>query len=315
MTHLTSDVATLCRHPTRAIGTEGHRAARSYLLKRFAELGLEPYAGTSYQLPYQAGRESLVNLAGLTPNADPALAPVLIGAHYDTVSSTPGADDNAAAIAIALEVMRRLVADPAARPVLLVSFDAEEPPYFHSPLMGSTRFVADQMRQRVHAALVLDLVGRKLTRPGFENMVAVMGCESHPQLAAAVSESNSKHLSVATLPNRYYPDMSDHYAFRVAAMPFLFFSCGQGKHYHRPSDTPDTLDYPKMERVTDLLEELVRRAAAAPMSGAVKHDTAELDTANLRRLLGDGPSDAMGLRTPRDFPDAIQRVIFELQGA
>lgn len=314
MSSLVNDVDNLCRYPTRATGTEGHAAAKRYLLRRFADLGLRPYVGTSFELPYGTSHHDLVNLIGITPHPGPSHAPVLIGAHYDTVTSTPGADDNAAAIAIALEVTRRLVENPAARPVVLASFDAEEPPHFRTVAMGSTRFVGEQMRERVHAALILDLVGHRIEQAGFSDMAAVMGSESHPQLAAAVSESNGKHLPVATLPNRIYPDMSDHYAFRIAGIPYLFFTCGQGEHYHRPTDTPDTLDYRKMERVADLLEELVRTSAAAPMSRAEEHDTSELDVANLRKLLGDGASDMLGLRTAGDFDDVIRRVILALQG-
>lgn len=312
MSQLHLDTTALCTHPTRAVGTPGHAAARTYLQQRFAELGLEPYAGAAFELPFRWAGQDFTNLVAITPNADRSQAPVLIGAHYDTVYSTPGADDNAASIAIALEVARRLVQRPAARPVVLASFDAEEPPYFHTSQMGSTRFVAEQMTAPVHAALVLDLVGHRVSTPGFENMVAIMGCESHPLLAAAVSHANGKYLPVATLPNRYQPDMSDHFAFRTAGMPYLFFSCAQGEHYHQPTDTPDTLDFPKMARITDLLEELVRAAAAAPMGGAQEHDTSELDAANLRRLLGDAAAGALGLHSAADFPRAIQQVIARL---
>lgn len=80
-------------------------------------------------------------------------APVLIGAHYDTAGDWPGANDNAAAVAIALDAARRLVAAPAARDVVIALFDAEEPPFFQTPIMGSTRFCERQATGPVHAAL------------------------------------------------------------------------------------------------------------------------------------------------------------------
>ena len=54
------------------------------------------------------------------------LSPLLIGAHYDTVSGSPGADDNASGLVVLLEVASRLHAQPLTRPVWLVAFSLEE---------------------------------------------------------------------------------------------------------------------------------------------------------------------------------------------
>ncbi len=61
---------------------------------------------------------------------------VLLGAHYDTVSTTPGADDNASAVAVLLEVSR-LLAHVGKRTIRYVAFACEEPPYFQTDSMGS----------------------------------------------------------------------------------------------------------------------------------------------------------------------------------
>src|SRR5690606_28579556 len=103
------------------------------------------------------------------PEAD--LAPVVVGAHYDTVPSSPGADDNAASLAIVVEVARRLMRRGVARPVIIAAFDAEEPPYFHSRAMGSTRFVNDHRGEETHAAIILDLVAHRVPVPGLEDLV------------------------------------------------------------------------------------------------------------------------------------------------
>ena len=60
------------------------------------------------------------------------LAPVLLGAHYDTCDSLPGADDNAAAVAVLLEVAAQMADETLERSVILAFFDAEEPPNFLS---------------------------------------------------------------------------------------------------------------------------------------------------------------------------------------
>jgi len=60
------------------------------------------------------------------------LAPVLLGAHYDTCDSLPGADDNAAAVPVLLEVAAQMADETLERSVILAFFDAEEPPHFLS---------------------------------------------------------------------------------------------------------------------------------------------------------------------------------------
>jgi len=62
---------------------------------------------------------------------------VLLGAHYDTVSTTPGADDNASAEAVLLEVSRLLREHSGRRTARYVAFACEEPPYFNLDSMGS----------------------------------------------------------------------------------------------------------------------------------------------------------------------------------
>ena len=74
---------------------------------------------------YRHGEQDFCNL----------LAPVLLGAHYDTCDSLPGADDNAAAVPVLLEVAAQMADETLERPVILAFFDAEEPPHF-LPLAG-----------------------------------------------------------------------------------------------------------------------------------------------------------------------------------
>jgi hypothetical protein len=309
---LERDVAALCAGRDRRVGSADHARARSYLADRFREIGLQPYSGAGFELGYEVRRTEFTNVVGVVAGRDADARPVLIGAHYDTVAGTPGADDNAAAIAIALEVARRLAAAPAPRPVVIAHFDAEEPPFFHSTAMGSTRFVSDQVHGPVHAALVLDLVGHAIGVPGLEDAIAIMGSESHGVLARAVDEHATSFLPVLTLANRFIPDMSDHYAFRTAGAPYLFLTCAQWRHYHAPTDTPDVLDYAKMARVADLLEALVRDVAAAAMDGAVEHDTTAGDTERLQRVLGPRAA-ALALNGPRDFDRVVWRVVSAIQ--
>src|SRR5690606_18907378 len=101
-------------------------ATRRYLNDQLRETGLEP-ATHSFETLGRQGENIEVVLQGLQPTK-----PVLVvGAHYDTISTTPGADDNASAVAILLEVLRSLAGERLKRTLRGVFYDTEEPPYFN----------------------------------------------------------------------------------------------------------------------------------------------------------------------------------------
>ena len=266
------------------VGTPGHRRARAYLVERMVALGLEPY-GPSFELPYMSGGDELCNLVGVARGRQPDLAPVLIAAHYDTCGPLPGADDNAAAIAIALRVAERLLAAPAERDLIVALFDGEEPPHFFSDAMGSIQWYEHQRRGPVHCAIVLDLVGHDVPVPGREELVFITGMESDPGLV--FDDLRPEGLRLQPVLNRYVGDLSDHHVFRVHERPYLFLSCGRWEHYHAPTDTPDKLNYAKMAAIAVLCEELVRRTSASALEGPFESgDTLPLELAGVRRNFG-----------------------------
>ncbi|KIG13713.1 Aminopeptidase [Enhygromyxa salina] len=282
---LRHDVITLATAAGRMVGTAGHEQARGYLAERLAGLGLDPY-GERFELPYAASGARLCNVIGVAPGTQPELAPIVLAAHYDTCGPLPGADDNAAAIAIALRVAEQLRAEPAPRGVVIALFDGEEPPHYLSPAMGSIHWYHHQRRGPVHCAVVLDLVGHDVPVPGIEDLVFVTGMESDPELVidlAGVSDS----VRVQPVLNRYVGDLSDHHVFRAHERPFLFLSCGRWQHYHMPTDTPDRLNYAKMAGIAELVELLVRRVSAAQLSGPFEGgDTLALELAGVERHFG-----------------------------
>lgn len=308
---LRADIATLTTHHDRTVGSAGHAAARAWTLDRMNYLGLAPFSGESFALPYSEGRTEFANLVGVVPAANAAAAndsPVVLGAHYDTVAGTPGADDNAASMAVVFEVAARLLRAPATRPVVIAIFDAEEPPYFHSAAMGSNRFVADHIGDGVHAAIILDLIAHAVPLERLEQLVALMGAESHPAWAAIVRAVANGPLPVLSVPNVIMPDMSDHRAFRLAGHPFLFATCGQGPHYHRHTDTLANVDMNKVALVTDLIESVTRLAAEAPFEGSQTHDSSELDFELMQRAISDEALAYFGVHSPRDTKSGLAQL-------
>src|SRR4030095_14883282 len=81
----------------RRVGSPGHEVAKEYLLRQMRAVGLEPFSGGQFELPYSSGGLRFANLVGRIPGVDSTLPAVLIGAHYDSVIDAPCGAHNAAA--------------------------------------------------------------------------------------------------------------------------------------------------------------------------------------------------------------------------
>ena len=307
---LKTDVYELCLPDGRMVGTKGHQVAEQFLLKRLKETGCEPYSGDGFEMPYLAeafvesgelGEHEFTNLIGVVRGANHELPPILVGAHYDSVIAAPCADDNGAAVAICLAIAEAAQrAGGLGRDLIVAIFDAEEPPYFLSPSMGSIRFYEDQLDQRgVHFAMIFDLVGHDVTLPEeyqsvleellgptekaipeamLKNILFMTGAESHPELSQVVTESGMPdNLKLIATLNKYIGDMSDHGVFRQNEVPYLFFSCGRWEHYHRVTDTPDRLNYEKMARIAQLSADILERMAGESLAGDPLSDSSDED--------------------------------------
>jgi hypothetical protein len=318
--HLERDVRSIALENGRRVGTEGHAIVERYLEQRLEQIGCVPYSGDSFRISYEDEGIDFTNIVGVIPGKDRSLQPLLIGAHYDSVIDAPCADDNAAAVAIALAV-GEMAAELGnlERDLVIAIFDAEEPPHFQTYSMGSNRFYEDQMKpEGVHAALVMDLVGHDISIPGellgniprvgsalskipgieskdinvpfLSNLLFITGTESNAGLIGIVGEHHSpKGLKVLPTLNDYVGDMSDHGVFRENGVPYLFLSCGRWAHYHMPSDTPDRLNYKKMAAITHYTCDLLAGMDAKEMKrGSFEqfHETLDLEASQLKKVLG-----------------------------
>ena len=261
------------RHPHSAPHALTHAA--EYLAARFAE-----YGWTTSGQPFRALGKSYFNILGVKwPPGRPAKdgpAPLLIGAHYDTVVGSPGADDNASGLAVLLEAADRLRHLVVARPVWLAAFCLEE----HG-LLGSRAFISGlkQTGQPVDGAIVLECVGYAsrdagsqrtppgvpISLPSIGNFLGIVGNEASRDLLAAV-ERNARRVAPNTptialaVPGRgeSLPDVrrSDHAAFwdeGYRAVMLTDTANFRNPHYHQPSDTLDTLDLDFLEGVSEIV--------------------------------------------------------------
>jgi hypothetical protein len=280
-----ADVIQLAQPEGRMVGTSGHDVAAEYLIGRLGQLGIESYVDGSFALPYEIEGQRFVNLVGQIPGSDPNLPPVLLGAHYDTCGPYPGADDNAAAVAVVLAVARTLVQTQAERTVIFALFDAEEPPHFLQSSMGSTRFYNDQRTEQIHCAIILDLVGHDIPVPGLSDLLFITGMESDPGFERVVQNCAPAEV-IRTVPtlNRYVGDLSDHGVFRANERPYLFLTCGRWAHYHAHSDTPDRLNYSKIVAIAEYVQALIAQVSSSDLNGPFEtYSTLETELHFLRQ--------------------------------
>ena len=254
--------------------------------------------------PFTVAGVSGINL--VAPGA--ADATVLVGAHYDSVGSSPGADDNASGVAVALEVARVLGPDA---PVDIVLFDAEEPPSVASArpvgtdgrnyAYGSQAFVDAGVRYEV--AIIVESVGYRCSGcqqlpsglpAGFveadgEAVYWVVGgsAERWPTLLGAFIEAAAPTAALAVdIPNRgaqiRESRFSDHAPFWDAGIDAVMITDTallRNPHYHRRGDTPEILD-PAFVAATAR----GTVAAAAAAAGACRSAGVEGDQRSPRRL-------------------------------
>lgn len=159
---LRADVDTLAgRYARRAYGTDVLDSSGAFVARRFAEVGY-----TVTEQSYTAAGHTVKNLEVTIKGSVLPDSIVLVGAHYDVVVGTPGADDNASGTAALLELARLLAGAAPARTIRLVAFTLEEPPFFWSDSMGSVVY-AKAARARgdaITAMLSLEALGNSPTR-------------------------------------------------------------------------------------------------------------------------------------------------------
>jgi len=146
---------------------------------------------------------------------------VIVGAHYDSVPGSPGANDNASGTVTVLELARQMANSPLSERVWFMFFDGEE-----DGLWGSRRFVEQnpELVRGLKAMLNLDMVGVDVN--------GSLGIGGSPELRA-LADCNALQVACGSAPG----GGSDHVPFAQAGVPVLFFFRGLDPNYHRPTDT------------------------------------------------------------------------------
>jgi Zn-dependent M28 family amino/carboxypeptidase len=264
---------------------EALRAAAGYIREELAAQGYEVRSQA-----YTTEGVTCENLEVTILGESRASEIVLLGAHYDTVIGSPGANDNGSGIAGIIEIARALRGSRPERTVRLVAFVNEEPPFFHLGEMGSMVY-AEAARARgddIRIMLSLEMLGYYAYAPGTQRyppllkyfypdrgdfIAFVSNLRSRRALREVVRafESHSSFSAESLASPAFVPGVSwsDQVSFWRVGYPGVMVTDTafyRYPFYHTAFDTPDRLRFAEMARVVDGLTHTVEMLAGAASS-------------------------------------------------
>jgi hypothetical protein len=251
-----------------------------YIHSFYKEIGLQAWSE-----PYDYRGFEVANVVTEISSGPNPARRYLLGAHYDSVAGTVGADDNASAVAVQLETARYLKElfdrEKSDLSVKLVSFALEEPPAYRTRFMGSRVYAkkAHREKEKIDGMICLEMVGYACYEPGCQNYPFPLGFFGYPKAGNFIgvvgnfkSSGFSKALITEFQKNIELPvvkltvpfngwilpsvRLSDHASFwdqgykAVMVTDSAFF---RNPHYHTPADTMEKLDYRFMAELVESL--------------------------------------------------------------
>ena len=292
----------------------------------FALPGVTVTVHAAVEREQRTGHNVVAYLPATTPSAASPKPWVALGAHYDHLGHGEagntlagkedagkihfGADDNASGSAAVLAIAATLAKQPRKRNVLVGFWSGEE-----LGLIGSTAFSTQPPvpLDAIAAYLNFDMVGRMQ-----DNKLTVQATGSSPAWGKIIEQANvAAGFDLAVQEDPYQP--TDVSTFNAASIPSLSFFTGTHADYHKPSDTPDKIDYEDLDRVVDFAAAIARRiedTADAPQftkvdqqlqqgagragvrifTGTIPDYSTEVKGLLLGGVVGGGPAEQAGLR-------------------
>lgn len=224
--------------------------------------------------PYEVEGKTVRNLVAELPGRERRDEIVVVGAHYDTVPGSPGANDNGSGIAALISLARAFAGEAQGRTVRFAAFVNEEPPYFQTEAMGSLVYArACRARQeKIVAMLCLETIGYYSDKEGSQkippgltdefptkgNFLAFVGDEASRFLVDSAKSAFRKGSSIPVMGGVFPADVpgvgwSDHWSFWQAGFPAVMITDTapyRYPHYHLATDTVDKIDLEKLEDAT-----------------------------------------------------------------
>lgn len=244
------------RDPYLASG--GHFFVKEYIRQQLSQWG--EVTTHDFQAKGNNHQNLILNLPAAT---QPDLSPILIGAHYDGVPGTPGADDNATGVAVLLELAASFAANPIKYPVQLVAFDMEE--YGRLGSFAYADYLKSQ-QQPLRLMVSLEMLGYRDSAPNSQRYPADVLKYIYPRQGDFIAlvgnlitvpdlirfqkkmqqQISCKWLSVPNngkwIQGTGFSDHSPFWLQGYRAMMVTDTAFLRNPHYHKPTDTIDTLD-------------------------------------------------------------------------
>ncbi len=268
-----SDISVIARAP-HPDGSDEIAAVRTYLLGRMTAMGLHPRIQTAdsvhertFGQDIYAGGARVRNLIGVLPGRDPRLPALALMAHYDTVPGSPGAADDSAGVASALEVLRVIAArGQPLRDVVVILTDGEE-----QGLLGAQAFF-DGDPLAAHLGFVINMESR-----GGGGRAAMFQTGTDDGGAIQLFARTAKRPSSASLLPfiyHYLPNDTDFTVSLAKGLPgYNLAFIGRQFDYHSPSSTVAALDKGSVQHMGD---EAVGPALALAFSPTLPARTPDL---------------------------------------
>jgi Zn-dependent M28 family amino/carboxypeptidase len=246
--------------------TQKQRAiAADYLVKTLGQMGL-PVKRHSYQYPNMHFLLDLVmppykgqNIVSHIPATASSDRYIVIGAHYDSVIKSPGANDNASGVAVALSIGQAIMRlkDRNAH-FLIVFFDHEE-----DGSSGSKAYVRKLLRDNiaVHSMHNIDMIGWDSDHD--RTMEIDLPTDKMENIYRSAAQARNVEIT------RVSYNSADHLSFRNAGIDAVCISEEYGSgdstpHYHKPTDTIDGVDFGYLESTTLVLIDVMTTLARQP---------------------------------------------------
>lgn len=218
----------------------------------------------------------------------PGAAAYVVGAHYDSVAGSPGANDNGSGVAAALELARLARGASRAKALHFVWIVNEEPPFYRGDDMGSRRYLrmAAARGDRIAGMFSLETIGYYsdergsqhyppplgLIYPDTGNFIGFVSNVSSLSLLRAAIGAFRRHArfpSEGVAAPALVPgiDWSDHASFWEGGHDALMITDTapyRYPHYHMATDTPDRIDYERLARVVTGLHGMLTELTGKP---------------------------------------------------
>jgi len=251
-----------------------------YITSFYKDIGI-----SAHTEPYNYQDLKVANVVAEISSGSNPSHKYIVGAHYDSVSGTVGADDNASAVAVQLETARNLKALLDQKEldlgVKFVSFALEEPPVYGTPYMGSRVYAkkARKENEKIDGMICLEMVGYTCSEPGCQqypfplqffgypkegNFIGIVGNIKSIGFTKALFNGfqNNQDLPVIKISVPFNGwvlpavRLSDHASFwdkGYKAVMITDSAYFRNPHYHQASDTMDRLDYRFMAELVESL--------------------------------------------------------------